>query len=154
MSLTSSPPRDTPNRRMKETLFTRHRRTVEPMMVANDRKATLRAIHTSAVNRQEVNVVLDDRSPLINNSEKDLSRKESTTLAQLRSAHCRLLGSYKSRINKDASLNVCADCCWTSHDVKHLINCPAHPTTLTPSDLWTKANKRRKLVFACGNCPS
>ena len=118
--------RDTPKRRKKETLFTRHRSTVEPMMVANDRKATLRAIHTSAVrqaiNRQEVNVVLDDRRPLINNSEKDLSRKEHTTLAQLRSGHCRLMGSYKSRINKDAILNVWADCGRTPHDVKHLFN--------------------------------
>ena len=62
------------------------------MMVANDRKDTLRAIHTSAdnqaVNRQQVvNVVLDDRPPLINNYEKDLTRKERTTLAQLRSGH-------------------------------------------------------------------
>ena len=72
--------RDTPKRRMKGALFTRHRSTVESIMVANDRKATLRAIHTSAVNqavnRQEGNVVLDDRPPLINNSEKDLTRKE------------------------------------------------------------------------------
>ena len=30
--------RDTPKRRMKETLFTRHRSTVEPMMIAKDRK--------------------------------------------------------------------------------------------------------------------
>ena len=43
--------RDTPKRRMKETLFTGHRRTVEPMMVANDRKATQRAIDTSAFNQ-------------------------------------------------------------------------------------------------------
>ena len=134
--------RDKPKRRMKETLFTRHRSTVEPMMVANDRKATLRAIHTSAVNqavnRQEVNVVLDDRSPLINNSEKDLTRKECTTLAQLTSGHCRLLGSYNSRINKDASLNVCADCGWTPHDVKHIFNCQTHPTTVKPLDLWSR----------------
>ena len=33
--------RETPKRRMKETLFTRHRNTVEPMMLANNRKATL-----------------------------------------------------------------------------------------------------------------
>ena len=26
----------------------------------------------------------------------------------------------------------------TSHDVKHLFNCPAHPTTMTPSDLWNR----------------
>ena len=105
-------------------LFTRHRSTVEPMMVANDRKATLLAIHTSAVNqavnRQEVNVVLDDRPPLIN-SEKDLTRKQRTPLAQLRSGHCRLLSSYKSRINKDTNLKVCADCGRTPHDLRHLL---------------------------------
>ena len=36
--------RETPKRRMKETLFTRHRNTVEPMMLANNRKATRQAI--------------------------------------------------------------------------------------------------------------
>ena len=80
-------PRETPKRRMKETLFTRHLSTVVPMMVSNDRKTTLLAIHTSAVNqavnRQEVNVVLADRPPLINNSEKDLTKKERTTLAHV-----------------------------------------------------------------------
>ena len=130
---------DTPKRRMKETIFTRHRNPVEPMMVANDRKATLLAIHTSADNRQEVvNVVLDDRPPLIDNNEKDLTRNELTTLAQLRSGHCRPLGSYKSRINKDASLNVCTNCGRSSHDVNHLFKCPAYPTTVTPSDLWSR----------------
>ena len=71
--------RDTSKRRMKETLFTGHRSTVEPMMVAKDRKATPQAIHTKAVNQavtsQRMNVVLDDRPPLINISEKDLTRK-------------------------------------------------------------------------------
>ena len=56
-------------------------------------------------------------------------------LAQLRSGYCKLLGSYKSRIKKDASLDVCGK---TPHDVKHLFACPAHPTTLIPSDLWSK----------------
>ena len=87
---------------------------------------------TSAVNQavhsQEVNVVLDDRPTLINSSEKDLTWKEPTALAQLRFEHCRLLGSYKSRINKDSDLNVC---CRTPHDVKHLFNCTAHSATLT-----------------------
>ena len=105
--------RDTPKRWMKETLFTRYRSTVEPMMILKDRKATLQAIHTKAVNQavssQRRNGVLDDHPPLINISEKELTRKERTTLAQLRSEHCRILGSYKSRISKDASLNVCAN---------------------------------------------
>ena len=99
---------------MKETLYTRHRNTVEPRMVEHDRKATLQALHTDAVDKavksHERNVVVDGRPPPIINLEKDLTRKERSTLAQLKSGYCRLLGSYKSRIKKDACLNVCADC--------------------------------------------
>ena len=130
-SITTKEP---PKRMMKETPFTRHRSAVEPLMIAKDRKTTL---HTTAVNQAVTsvgrNVVLDDRPPAINISEKELTRKERTTLAQLRSGHCRLLCSYKSRISKDVSLDVCGK---TPHDVKHLFNCPAHPTT--PSDLWNR----------------
>ena len=50
--------RETPKRRMKETLFTRHRITVEPMMLADNRNATLQAIHTDAVNK----AVKDEKS--------------------------------------------------------------------------------------------
>ena len=94
---------DTLNKkRIKETLFTRHRNTVVPMRLANDRKATLQAIHTDAVNQdvnsQERNVVIDDPPPPINNSEKNPTRKEHTTL-------------------------------------EYFFVFPAHPTTLTPSDL-------------------
>ena len=111
-------------------------------MVNNDRKATLQALHTAAVVKaaqcHERNVVLDGRPLPMNNSEKELTRKERSTLAQLRSGHCRLLGSYKSRIKKGASLDVCADCGTTPHDVKHLYVCLAHPTTLISSDLWSR----------------
>ena len=41
--------RATPERQMKETLYTRHQNTVEPMMVKHDRKVTLQALHTAAV---------------------------------------------------------------------------------------------------------
>ena len=127
-----------PERQMKETLYTRHRNTVEPMMVNNDRKATLQALHTAAVVKavqcHEMNVVLDGRPPPISKSEKELTRKERSTLAQLRSGYCRLLG----RIKKDANLDFCADCGTTPHDVKHLFVCPAHPTTLIPSDLGSR----------------
>ena len=43
--------RETSKRRVKKTPFTRHRNTVELMMLANNRKATLRSIHTDAVNK-------------------------------------------------------------------------------------------------------
>ena len=36
-------------RRMKDTLFTRHRNTVEPMLLSDNWKATLHAIYTDAV---------------------------------------------------------------------------------------------------------
>ena len=126
--------RATPERRMKETLYTRHRNTVEPMMVNNDMKATLQALHTAAVVKtvqcHERNVVLDGRPSPINNSEKELTRKERSTLAQLRFGHYRLMGSYKSRIKKDVSFDVCADCGMAPHDVNHLFVCAVHPTTL------------------------
>ena len=105
--------RETSKRRMKETLYTRYRNTVEPMMLAHNRKATLQAIHTDAVKAvkdQKKNIMLDDLPHPINDSEKDLTRKERATFAQLRSGYCKFLGSYKSRIKKDASLNVCAEC--------------------------------------------
>ena len=85
-----------------------------------------------------MNVMLDDRPPTVNNSEKDPTRKERTTFTQLRSGHCRLLGSYKRRIKMYASLNVYVDCGKTPQDVKHLFICPAHPTTLIPSDLGSR----------------
>ena len=107
--------RETPMRVMKETLFTRHRNTVEPMMLANNRKATLQAIHSDTVNKavkdQKKNIVLDGLPHPINDSEKDLTRKEC------------------------ASLDVCTDCDKTPHNVKHFFACPAHPTTLILSDL-------------------
>ena len=91
--------RETPKRRMKETLFTRHRNTVEPMMLADNRKATLHAIHTDAVNKavndQKKNIVLDDHPHPINNSEKDLTRKERATLVQLKSGYCKRLEQNK-----------------------------------------------------------
>ena len=78
--------REPPKRMLKETLFTRHRSAVEPLVIAKDRKTTLQAIHTMAVDQAvtslERNVVLDYRPPAINISEKELTWKERTTLAQ------------------------------------------------------------------------
>ena len=112
---------DTLKRQIKETLFIRHRSTVESLMIEKGREATLQASHTKAVNQavnsQRRNVVLDDLPPLINIYEKELT---------------------KSRISKDASLDVCADFGKKLHDVKPLFKCPAHPTIMTLSDLWNR----------------
>ena len=71
---------ETPKSRLKETLFTRHRNTVELIMLADNRKAALQVIHTDAVNKavkdQKNNIVLDDLPHPINDSEKDLTRKQ------------------------------------------------------------------------------
>ena len=67
--------RETPKNRMEETLFARHRNTVELIMLAGNRKATLQASHTDAVNKavndQNKNIVLDDLLHPIDYSEKD-----------------------------------------------------------------------------------
>ena len=106
------------------------------------RAGCIRLVHSDAVNKavkgQKNNIVLDDLPHPINDSEKDITRKERATITQLSSGYCKLLGSYKSRIKKDASLDVCADCGKTPHDVKHIFAFPAHPTTLIPSDILSK----------------
>ena len=165
--------RDTSKRRMKETLFTRHRSTVEPMMIAKDRKATLQAIHTKtvnqAVNSQGRNVVLDDRPPLINISEKELTRRDARpspnldpdivcSLSPTRAESVRMLAStlllfafrdlWKEWDDSNFQIfsqncqfhhrRLSVDCAKTPHNVKHLFNCPTHPTTMTPSDLWSR----------------
>ena len=97
-------------------------------MIAKDRKATLQAIHTMAVigdvTSLRRNVALYDLPSLIHISEKEFTREEFTTLAQLRSGHCILLGSYKSIISKDVGLDAC--CGKAPHDVKHQLPSPSN----------------------------
>ena len=90
---------DLPPREMKETIFTRHYQTVLPLL-ANNRKDTLQALHTSVVNtaidKMKNNRVLDNCSPPINDEETLLSRRQRITLSQLCSGHCKLLIHTKS----------------------------------------------------------
>ena len=85
-----------PKRRMKETLFTRHSNTVEPMMLANNRKATLQAIHSDAVNKaikdQKKNIVLDGLPHPINDSEK-IPNQEGT--CHTRTVNIRILQTHR-----------------------------------------------------------
>ena len=93
---------DHPPREMKETLFTRHNQTVVPVL-ANTKKASLQAVHTSFVNTAIDNMtdnrVLNYRPPPIIDEETYLTRRQQATLSQLRSGHCKLLNAFKKRLN-------------------------------------------------------
>ena len=97
---------DLPPREMNEAIFTRHYQTVLPLL-ANNRKDTLQALHTSFVNtaigNMKDNRVLNNRPPPINDEETLSSRRQRTTLSQLRSRHCKLLNSYKKRLKQSDS---------------------------------------------------
>jgi len=85
--------------------------------------------------KQSPNRVLGTPPPDISPLESFLPRPVRTTLAQLRSGHCRLLKSYMVRITTGVS-DVCPECGVAPHSVEHLFNCSAHPTQLTVQDLW------------------
>ena len=134
--------RETPKRRMKETLFTRHRNTVEPLMLANNRESntpgnSLRHSQQGCQRSEKKYSVRWSSTPN-QRLRKRPNQEETCHPRTVKIRILQLLGSYKSRIKKDASLDVCADCGKTPHDVKHIFACPAHPTTLIPSDLWSK----------------
>ena len=106
--------------------------TVLPLL-ANNRKDTLQALHTSFVNtaigNMKDNIVLNSRPPSINDEETLLQRRQRTTLSQLRSGHCKLLNSYKKRLKRSDSSR-CPDCGMDPQDVPHLFDCVAHPNVI------------------------
>ena len=54
---------------------------------------------------------------------------------QLRSEFCSKLNDYRFRIGS-ADSSACPECHLGEHNVSHLFDCPRHPTSLTPTDLW------------------
>jgi hypothetical protein len=46
-----------------------------------------------------------------------------------------MLKSYMARIDPKVH-NICPDCNSPGHTTKHLFECSAKPTNLTPKDLW------------------
>ena len=99
----------------------------------------LRTLHSQAIVEAKTNfvpnTVLGASPPDISPLESLLPRSVRTTLAQLRSGHCRLLNSYKARITSSIS-DVCPECGVAPHSVEHLFNCQSHLTQLTVQDLW------------------
>ena len=74
---------DLPPREMKETIFTRHYQTVLPLL-ANNRKDTVQALHTSFVNtaigNMKDNRVLNSRPPSINDEETLLQTTKDNSI--------------------------------------------------------------------------
>ena len=122
---------DEPPREMKETIFTRHKQTVLPLL-ANSKKDTLQAIHTSFVNRAIDNMrdnrVLNNRPPPINDEETSFPETVNS-------------GIPTKRDRSKLTLQSCPDCGIDPHDVHHLVNCMDHPTDLSPVNLWDKPVK-------------
>ena len=130
---------DQPPRMMKHTLYSKHHTTIAPLLV-DTTKESLKAFHTAAVSKsrrkQTVNRVLRDRPTDISETEMSLRRPQRTTLSHLRSGHCHLLNSYKHRIGREDDPQ-CKYCGYDNQDVNHLFDCPAHPTVMSPTKLWS-----------------
>ena len=134
------------NRDMKKTLYQKHITTVEPFLSNGvldplNYKAAISGIHTSAISAsiaklQVPNVVLGSVPLAISPSEVSLPRIQRTTLAQLRSGHCKMLNDYRVLL-KHTELALCPECLFRRHSVRHIFNCDAAPTILTTKDLWT-----------------
>ena len=141
---------DLPPREMKGTIFIRHNQTVFPLL-ANNRKDALQALHTSFVNtaidNMKDNRVLNKRPISLNDEETLLSRRQRTTLSQLRSGHCILMNSYKKRL-KQSDSSSCPDCRMDPRDIPHLFDCTAKANDVSPVNLWDKEVKTiRELSF-------
>ena len=103
---------DHPPWEMKETLFTRHNQTVVPLL-ANTKKASLQAVHTSFVNTAIDNMtdnrVLNYRPPPMSDEETYLTRRQRAI-------------SYKKRLKQTESSS-CPDCGMDPHSAGCFFTC-------------------------------
>jgi hypothetical protein len=107
---------------------------VEPLEEDHNYKQTLKSIHTQAVaaaiTSYQLSNVIGFHPPEINKDELNLSRKQRTRLAQLRSGYCIITNYYKNIINEEDPIT-CPNCN-SIGNVNHLFNCDENPTDLTP----------------------
>ena len=133
--ITTQEPRPRPT---KETLHYRYHSTVLPGLGAS-RKEHLQNLHTHAVDSTIQLLcnkrVLKERPLPIADEEHRLNRKQRYTLSQLRSWHCHLSHDYKHRVLGEPSV-ICIEGGASPRDMRHLFACNAHPTDLSPEDLW------------------
>ena len=104
-------------------------------------KNILKGVHTRVVEEAKsdlgVNKVLQAHPPPVDASERLLPRQIRTTLSQLRSGYCARLNSYRFKIGASGT-SLCPDCNAAEESSSHIFDCPAHPTTLTKTDLWER----------------
>ena len=134
-----------PGRNLKKTMLN-HNPVVDPLFYMPETsnliyKEAIKSIHTKAVgdtiNSYKPNKVLGTAPPKINKVEKTMSRRIRSQLSQLRSGYSNILNSFRSKLDAETTNN-CPECHATPHDTIHLFECPANPTHLTPSSLWTE----------------
>ena len=104
-------------------------------------RRVLNDIHTKVVNdtisNYPPNRVLGDVIPDVNSEESLLPRATRVALSRLRSGFCSNLASFQHRIGAAPS-DLCPECQSAPHTTNHLFCCPAHPTALSPLDLWER----------------
>ena len=104
-------------------------------------RVSLRAVHgeavADAIASAAPNRVLARIPPSVDPSEKQLPRPYRTSLAQLRSGFSSAMGDYLHRVNRLPSA-LCPECGVAEHTVRHIFECPAHPSDLRPADLWER----------------
>ena len=136
-------------RQMKETLASKHSATVNPYLSNGildmaDYTSTRNSIHTESVRKSIANLgpnpILGTKPPPIASSESTLNRIQRSTLAQLRSGQCHLLGDYKVLTGRALSA-LCPECLFRRHTVPHIFECDAAPTSLSLRDLWDKPRR-------------
>ena len=90
-------------------------------------------IHTATVGKAKRamrdNRILGDHPLPISSEESNLKRPQRTMLSELRLGHCRLLHSYKSRLDPAISPN-CPDCGVNPQDEDQFGSRPGHSTEL------------------------
>ena len=133
-------------RQMKDSVGTKVGHLVSPFLVNGvipdgAVKSTIDRIHTDVVadtiSSYSVNRVLNAPAPELNPIELSLPRPTQVVLAQLRSGFCSRLNDYQHRLGRIGD-SLCPDCLIGNASTNHLFDCPAHPTQLTPADLWTQ----------------
>jgi hypothetical protein len=141
-----SPP---PPRMMKKTI--QHFQPVRDLLISSHQlnqtnhpvtlEDKLHNIHTTAVQQHiktaAPNPILNGVPPRISVTERYLPRRVRTRLSQLRSSFSPALNTYHHRLNPHIS-PACPSCDHPTHDTTHLFQCPAHPTSLSPVDLWLR----------------